>query len=139
MPIRNLQYFAMSVPDLQVGRRFYTDFGLNAQERDGKLILRCDERDQDQIVLIEGAPKRLHHVCFGTTADDLPQLQKNIEDAGVKLIDPPKEAEGSGIWFTDFDDMMFNIKVADEAPWVKGYEATINTPTEREARCQKLP
>lgn len=147
MPIRNLQHFGMTVPDLEVGRRFYTDFGLTAEEQGNRLVLRCDGREQDQIVLMEGTPKRLHHVCFGATDDDLPELQANIEAAGVTLIDPPKEAEedGDGLWFRDFDDMLFRIKVADEADWDRSPPAPANSPIDRvrqggrSALCDETP
>ena len=58
--IQNLQYVAMSVPDLDIGRKFYTDFGLEAEERDNRVVLRCQGRDQDQIRLLEGSPKQIH-------------------------------------------------------------------------------
>ena len=84
MPVRSLQYVAMCVPDLEVGRRFYTDFGLEAEERGDNLILRCQGREQDQLRLLEGSPKQLHHVCFGTREDELPQLQTALENSGAR-------------------------------------------------------
>ena len=59
MPIRNLQHVAMQVPDLDVGRRFYTDFGLKAEERGNDVIFKCLGRNQDQLQLLEGAPPSL--------------------------------------------------------------------------------
>ena len=122
MPIRNLQHVAMQVPDLETGLRFYGDFGLTAQETGNGLIFRCDGRDQDQLKLYEGRLKRLHHICFGTREDELPALQAGVEQAGFPIIDPPTEVAigngaGDGIWFRDFDDMLFNIRAAEPAPW----------------------
>ncbi|MFP6712856.1 MAG: VOC family protein [Rhodospirillales bacterium] len=131
MPIRNIQHYAQTVPDLEVGRKFFTDFGMEATERDGNIILRCFGRDQDQVILTEGKRKRLHHVSFGTNADDLTELTKNIEAEGSKLLDAPSETPGDGIWFEDFDGMLTNICVAEEAPWEEGLAPTFNTPTHR--------
>lgn len=47
--IRNLQHLALTVPDVEAGRRFYEAFGLQAEDRGDHLALRCGERDQDQI------------------------------------------------------------------------------------------
>jgi hypothetical protein len=45
--IRNLQHLALSVPDLEAGRQFYSSFGLEASERANDLVLRCPGRAQD--------------------------------------------------------------------------------------------
>ena len=131
MPVRNLQHYALTVPDLEIGSKFFTDFGLETSLRDGNVIAQCFGRDQDQVILTQGERKRLHHVSFGTTADDLPELQKNIETAGIKLVDAPKATPGDGLWFEDFDGMLTNICVAEDAPWQEGLAPTFNTPTSR--------
>ena len=121
MPIRNLQHVAMQVPDLDVGRRFYTDFGLKAEERGNDVIFKCHGRDQDQLQLLEGAPKRLHHVCFGTREEELVDLQIELQKAGAQIVDPPSEVpDGSGLWWRDFEEMLFNIKIAEDAPSITG-------------------
>ena len=132
MPIRNLQHVALAVPDLEVGRKFYSDFGLDVQERDNQLICRCDGRDQDQIQLIEGSPKKLHHLCFGTNEDELPTLQAAIEKAGGTMVDAPKDASlGDGLWFQDFEGMLFNIKAAEDTPWDTSMPYQANLPGEK--------
>ncbi len=82
-------------------------------------------------IRVKGKRKRLHHVSFGTNADDLTELTKNIEAEGIKLLDAPSETPGDGIWFEDFDGMLTNICVAEEAPWEEGLAPTFNTPTHR--------
>ena len=58
--MRSLQHYAFEVPDLEVGRRFYTDFGLEGEEVGDTVVMRCAGRDQDQVVMREGPKKRLH-------------------------------------------------------------------------------
>ena len=42
--IRSLQHFAMTVPDVEAGRRFYETFGLEGEARGNRLALRCAGR-----------------------------------------------------------------------------------------------
>jgi len=115
--IRSLQYFALAVPDVAVGRSFYTDFGLDAYEDGDRVIMRCAGRDQDQIVLLGGAEqKRLHHVCFGTRDDELAGMAERLEARGIALVEPPYEGAREGVWFRDTDDLLVCVCVAEDAP-----------------------
>jgi len=129
MTIRNLQHVALSVPDAAAGKKFYTDFGMEAREEGRRIAMRCYGRDQDQVVLVEGSKKRIqHHVCFGTRAADLEAMKGRLEQNGVKLLDAPKETPGDGLWFRDPDGLLVNVRVADAAPWRKAEEWKINNP-----------
>jgi catechol 2,3-dioxygenase-like lactoylglutathione lyase family enzyme len=114
--IRNLQHFALSVPDVETGRRFYETFGLDAQARGNRLVLRCAGRDQDQLVLSEGRGRRIHYVSFGAMADGLLSAKRKLEHGGVRLLDPPGDGMPSGIWFRDPDGMLVNLQEAGAAP-----------------------
>ena len=94
MTVRSLQHIALAVPDATVGKKFYTDFGMEAREFDKRIVMRCQGRDQDQVVLVESKKKHMHHVCFGTKSDELEGLKKRLAQAGVKLVDAPKETPG---------------------------------------------
>ena len=113
--IRNLQHFALTVPDVQAGQRFYETFGLDAQARGNCLVLRCAGRDQDQVALREGQGRRLHYVSFGTTADALLSAKQELERGGVRLLDPPDDGAPDGIWFRDPDGMLVNLQEAEAA------------------------
>jgi len=80
--IRNLQHLALTVPDVEAGRRFYEAFGLQAGDRGDRLALRCAGRDQDQILLNEGRERRVHHLSFGTTASESPDAKTRLEAGG---------------------------------------------------------
>jgi len=128
LSIRSLQHFALAVPDPAKGRGFYTDFGLEGSESGNRVVMRCHGRDQDQVVLVEGPKRRMHHLCFGTSADKLGELKKRIEAAGTRLVDPPNEAPGEGLWLRDPDGVLVNIKAAESAPWATAPEWKLNTP-----------
>ena len=128
MTIRNLQHIALSVPDVAVGRKFYTDFGMTAGERGGLTVLRCHGRDQDQVILTEGRTKRMHHIAFGTRAEELPALKQRLEANGTKLLDPPQDAPADGVWFRDPDGLLVNVRAAESAQWRSTAEWRINSP-----------
>jgi catechol 2,3-dioxygenase-like lactoylglutathione lyase family enzyme len=128
MTIRNLQYIALTVPDITVGKKFYTDFGMDAREEGSRIVIRCDGRNQDQVILVEGKKKQMYYVAFGTRAVDLEGLKKRLEQNGIKLIDPPKDALGDGIWFRDPDGLLVTVCNAESAPWRTVPEWKINNP-----------
>ena len=80
--IRNLQHFALTVPDVEAGQRFYETFGLDSEARGNRLALNCAGRAQDQVLLSEGPKRRLHHIGFGTTAAGLASAKMRLEAGG---------------------------------------------------------
>lgn len=125
--IRSFQHYGLAVPDPGVGLKFYSDFGLEGRVEGNRAVLRCAGRDQDQIVLVEGTKKRFHHVSFGTGADEIGAIQRRIEAAGVKLVDPPFVGAPDGLWLRDLDGHLVNIRVADAAP-IRTERWEINAP-----------
>lgn len=128
MTIRSLQHIALTVPDAAAGRQFYSDFGMHAREDGRRVIMRCHGREQDQIVLIEGARKRLHHICFGARAEAIEAIKRRLEQNGHKLTDAPRETPAEGIWFHDPDGVLVNVRDAAPAPWLPAPEWKINNP-----------
>lgn len=126
--IRNLQHFALSVPDVDAGKRFYETFGLDAEARGNRLALRCAGRDQDQILLSEGPGRRIHHLSFGTTAEGLASAKRNLEQGGVRLLDSPGDGAPDGTWFRDPDGMLVNLQIAEAAPARQEAGSRLNSP-----------
>ncbi len=128
MSIRSLQHFALAVPDATVGRRFYEDFGLDAREAGNRVAMRCRGRDQDQVILLEGPRRTMHHIAFGTRPELIEGMKARLEASGTRLLDPPNAAPGEGLWFRDPDGLLVNVKVAEPAPWADAPEFHLNTP-----------
>jgi catechol 2,3-dioxygenase len=128
MTVRSLQHIALTVPDAGAGKRFYTDFGMEAREEAQRIVMRCHGRDQDQIILIEGAKKSMHHICFGARAQSITAITKRLEQDGRNLVDAPRETTADGIWFHDPDGLLLNVRDAAPAPWLPAAEWKINNP-----------
>jgi len=114
--IRSLQSVALTVPDLEVGRAFYTMMGLGVRSEGAHLVFRCPGRDQDQLRLIPGRSKAIAWVCWGTHWQEVPPLLNRLRHAGAALAKPPAEGDPGGIWLCDPDGILINIRAADEAP-----------------------
>jgi catechol 2,3-dioxygenase-like lactoylglutathione lyase family enzyme len=125
--IRSLQYVALTVPDMEAGRKFYATMGLEERREGRHVVFRCPGREQDQVRLIPGAAKGLAWVCYGTRRDELAADARRLEGAGVALLDRPEGAPPDGLWFRDPDGILVNVKVADAAPQTRP-AVEINNP-----------
>lgn len=126
MAVTNLQHVGLEVPSIETGLDFYADAGLQTSARDGMGVIGCLGREQDQLRLIGGKRKKLHHVCFGTTEEGFQAVKTNMEQAGVPLLDAPNESPDEGLWVRDPDGIYVNVKVAGPAPSFGGPEAMGN-------------
>lgn len=126
--IRSLHHVGFTVPDLEVGRRFYKTFGLDDHTSGNDLVLRCDGRNQDQLRLIEGAKKRLAYMAFGTNEDGLRTAKARLQAVGVPLNQLPFKGVDEGIWFRDPDGLWVNLRVAEDAPSNRAPAREVNMP-----------
>ncbi|HXP73949.1 MAG TPA: VOC family protein [Stellaceae bacterium] len=131
--IRTLQSVALTVPDLEVGRAFYTTMGLDVRSEGTHLVFRCPGRDQDQLRLVPGRAKAIAWVCWGTREEELKPLLDRLRRANVLLAAPPAEADPEGIWLRDPDGILLNIKAAEAAPQNRP-PVEINNPGQAYAR-----
>lgn len=115
MPVRSFLHYALEVPDQTVGQRYYQDFGLvDATGPSDAVRLRSAAQGRQSVLLYGGARKRLHHLCFGAPGDDFAAVREALRRAGVREVDPPREAPEGGLWVRDPDGNLVNIR--DEAP-----------------------
>ena len=110
-----LHHYALEVPDLEVADSFLADFGLETAEKDGALIAQCPGRDQEQVRMMPGPVKRLHHVSFTLAPGTLDETLASLERAGSPLIEPPAGADGSGTWLRDPDGTAVQLLEAEQA------------------------
>ena len=128
--IRSLQYVALTVPDMDAARKFYTTMGLEGRDEGADVVFRCVGRDQDQLRLTRGERKGIAWVCFGTRDTELPGMADKVRAAGVALEAPPRglsAAESAGIWLRDPDGVLVNVRAAEDAPQVRP-AVEINNP-----------
>jgi catechol 2,3-dioxygenase-like lactoylglutathione lyase family enzyme len=114
--ISGLHHYALEVPDLAVADGFLRDFGLQIAEKDGALVAQCAGRDQEQVRMVEGASKRLHHVSFTLRPGGLDALRESLERAGTALVEPPEGASGYGLWVRDPDGNAVQLLDTEPAP-----------------------
>lgn len=126
--IRSLLHIGMTVPDLEVGRVFYERFGLRAGISGNDLVFRCPERAQDQVRLIEGAKKRLSYTSLGTDEAGMIVLKRNLDRAGVRIVDAPFEVSFGGIWFRDPHGDWINVQIEDSKPSLVAIPPEVNAP-----------
>ena len=118
--IHSIDHFAIQVPDLEVARSFYDDFGLDVREEGNELGLYVQGQAHRCARVTAGAAKRLSYISFGAYADDMPRFEQRLQELGVKRTDPPAGLESNGIWFRDPWGVLLEIKVAEKS-----------TPTEK--------
>jgi catechol 2,3-dioxygenase-like lactoylglutathione lyase family enzyme len=139
MAVQSLLSYALTVPDLEAGRKFYTTFGLAPVERGNSLAFRCDGRDQDQVLLVEGKKKRLNHLRFGSDESGIAAIRARLESRGGAEIDAPGNEFGGGLWFRDPDGHAVNVRAEQAKPWRSAKPFTINNPGHEQVRGRGCP
>jgi catechol-2,3-dioxygenase len=114
--ISGLHHYALVVPDLDVADGFLQDFGLETTAKDGALVAGCPGRAQEQVRLLEGEAKRLHHVSFTLRASTLDLVREALERAGTPVTDPPAGASEAGLWIRDPDGNAVQLLDSEPAP-----------------------
>ena len=133
--------FALEVPDVATGVKFYTDAGLTADVQGDVARFRCPGQDRDSIVLLGGfARKRLHHISL--RAEDLDGMAKAVVEHGGELGSAPEGFEDNGLWVRDPHGMVIHLSERPADPALEpGAPFQINAPgvTVRERRSAALP
>ena len=110
--VHSLDHFAMTVPDLETARNFYSTFGLDVVPHGNVMSIYAAGHPHEWGVLIEGPTKRLHHLSFGVFQEDLGRLEQRIKARAIRLLDPPREIESKGLWFRDPDGTLIQLRAA---------------------------
>ena len=129
MSVHSLLSYALTVPDIDAGGRFYSTFGLIPYERDDAVVFRCDGRDQDQVFLLEGNKKRLNHLRFGADDAVFARIRMRMRESDIAEACAPHRAFESGLWLTDPDGNLVNVRDEAPRPWRQaGKDFAINQP-----------
>ena len=111
MSVTSFLHYALEVPDPALGQRYYRDFGLvEAGSRGDAVQLRPARQARESVMLYAGPRKRLHHLCYGATGEDLARVRQSLAAAGVREIDPPRGAPAGGLWIRDPDGHLVNVR-----------------------------
>jgi catechol 2,3-dioxygenase-like lactoylglutathione lyase family enzyme len=109
--------YGLEVPDLPVARQFYEAFGLEAGTTPDSLRLRSPGRDGDEIVIVPGRQKRLHHVSFFIAPTVQDAFAAHLRGAGLAVQEtPPPGGLRSGLWFQDPWGTWINLNPAPVRP-----------------------
>ena len=88
------------MPDLDVAERFYTTFGLNAEGKNGLLLLRSPGRSNDEIVVSTASQKKIHHLSFFIEPGSEHAFGENLRAAELEVSDKAPAGGGrTGLWF----------------------------------------
>jgi catechol 2,3-dioxygenase len=113
MTVHSLLGYALTVPDLEAGRRFYQDFGLVPRVDRDRLVMGCAAGDAEPVSLTPGSGRRLHHVTFGVAPSEQAALRRRIEAAGARIVDPPQSESNAAFAVRDPDDNLIVVKACD--------------------------
>ena len=116
--INSLHSLTLNVPDLEVGKNFYTCMGLTSRLVDQAYVFRCEGRDQDQLRLIKGPKKEIAWMTWATHQKGYATILKNLRDQN---IDSHRFHQGTNfvpdadqsLWLHDPDGMLINIVVTE--------------------------
>ena len=125
--IRSLQHVGLTLPRPELAARFYSAFGLDVAEVDGRVVARCAGRSQDQIVISEGPRRGLSYLSFGAREADLAPTRQRLEARGVKLLDPPWPGAPEGVWFRDLDGNLIHLGTEASAAPRAALPVRVNT------------
>ena len=142
MPVLGLLSFALEVPELEAGSRFYENAGLAAVQWGDRAELRCVGQERASIVLIGGAArKRLHHLHL--RADGLDAIAAATPRHGGQVVAAPPGFDTSGLWIQDPHGMLLHLTEGAADPQQNASTApfAINAPGNivRKQRSAVLP
>ena len=110
--VHSVNRFVLTVPDVEVAQRFYSDFGLEVRRVGERLDLYTLGHPHAWASIFgNGQPKRLEYLSFGIFEDDLPAFSERVERHG--LASPPHPlSDGSGLWLRNPDGVATQLVVA---------------------------
>lgn len=108
--VHSIDHFALQVPDLAVGRRFFESFGLRVDDEAGGLALRASAGEHCWARLMQGSGRKLAWLALSCHAEDWAALEQAIH-ANATLAKPHPAAAQDGLWFRDPDGNLIRLAI----------------------------
>ena len=108
--VHSIDHFALQVPDLAEGRRFFEAFGLRVADEAGGLALRATGGEHCWARLLEGPGRRLAWLALSCHAEHWGALQQAVR-ANAPLARPHPAAAQDGLWFNDPDGNLIRLAI----------------------------
>jgi len=113
--VHSLDRFVLSVPDVDVAERFYTQFGLDARRDGDRLDLHTFGHPHRWGSLFKRpGRKKLQYLSFGVYPQDLDALSRQLDRLQLKRTPVHPLADREGIWLSDPDGTAVQIIAADK-------------------------
>jgi catechol 2,3-dioxygenase-like lactoylglutathione lyase family enzyme len=113
--VHSLHRFVFSVPDLKVAADFYSAFGLDVREIDGRVDLHTRGHPHRWASIYQRpGPKQLQYLAFGAYADDFDAMAKRLAKTGAPTTPAHSLADEPGIWTRDPDGTPVQVVVASK-------------------------
>lgn len=107
--VHSLDHYALNIPDLEEGRRFYETFGLRVDDDDDHLALRA-RGDHVWGKLYASGKRSLRSVTFNCGEKDFETIASRIVDRSD--VGNVSRETSTSLVFTDFDDNRIRVQVA---------------------------
>lgn len=104
--IHSLDHIVLSVPDLEVGARFYEAFGLDVRRSPREVELRCFGSDHVWLRLVSVGGPRLHEIVFGGYPELMEAHRAKLE--AMKVAGLQSDGQG-GLSFRDLQGVRLRI------------------------------
>ena len=108
--VHSIDHFALHVPDLTEGRRFFESFGLRVTAEGIGLALRASGSEHCWARLVSGGGRRLAWLALSCHAEDLGLLSERVR-ASANQAAPHPAAPQDGLWFHDPDGNLIRLAV----------------------------
>jgi catechol 2,3-dioxygenase-like lactoylglutathione lyase family enzyme len=107
LAVLGLISYALEIPELAAGVKFYSDAGLEVAVDGNVAHCRCPGQQRDSVILFGGAPsKRLHHITLRATGID--SMLKAAIRHGGRPTEPLHVAQGNA-WLFDPHGMLIQL------------------------------
>ena len=109
--VHSIDHFALEIPDLALGRRFYETFGLRVEAQGEGLDIHASASPHRWGRLLPGNRKRLAYMAFNCHADNFEALREQAKAGGARFADAHPAGSSEGFWLLDPDDNRLQVRV----------------------------